>query len=220
MNDARQELIDRLRAYDKHNHRGKYARLCHEAADALSADASATPLAWMYDNGTENYFFQRERQDAPLNAKAGWTETPLYSCRSPAQQDEPSTPVARQEDAMSLLRRLRDWANDTIGGSWYAHDRVNPPLFDAVDAALANKRDTMDNDTGFLAYKAHAAPAAVARQEEPLATIIYRMEHWLLGFANGDAVSVEFAASLFDDLLPYLSAALSARQRDNPTEHS
>lgn len=26
-------LIRKLRAYDKHNHRGKYAVLCHEAAD-------------------------------------------------------------------------------------------------------------------------------------------------------------------------------------------
>ncbi len=32
-----EQLIQRLRNYDKHNHRGKYAVLCHDAAEFIEA---------------------------------------------------------------------------------------------------------------------------------------------------------------------------------------
>lgn len=39
--------------------------------------------------------------------------------------------------ALELLREARKWMNNAVGDSWAAHDRVNPPLFDAIDRALA-----------------------------------------------------------------------------------
>ncbi len=39
----RDALIARLRAYDTHNHRGKYAVLCREAAAMLEADRQEVP---------------------------------------------------------------------------------------------------------------------------------------------------------------------------------
>jgi hypothetical protein len=47
---------------------------------------------------------------------------------------------ARADELAKLLRRLREWANERSGDSWRVHDAVNPPLFEAIDAALAREQ--------------------------------------------------------------------------------
>ena len=40
-------------------------------------------------------------------------------------------------DTLELLRHARAWMNEAVGDSWRVHDRVNPPLFDAIDTRIA-----------------------------------------------------------------------------------
>src|ERR1017187_7034309 len=115
MNDARQELIaeidDWIRsALSPDSLKGEEAAvpILERIRAALSADASATPVArpygWLYEMGNESWF--RREQYQPHVSRDNMTEIPLYLGRSIPQQDEPSTPVARQEEAMWLLKEI------------------------------------------------------------------------------------------------------------------
>ncbi len=153
MTDARQELIARLdkeiafwtEVLDDQDIHPNYAMLLlRDCRAALSADASATPVAWMYEPHNNTIpGFRRFYYEQVYYIPERDTETPLYSCPRIPQQDEPSTPVARQEEPIVFMYQFKD-RTEFKTNRWHKHS--DPSVL----------KET------FL----YAAPAAVAREPQ------------------------------------------------------
>ena len=106
----------------------------------------------------------------PVTIAEIWIETPLYSCPRIPQQDEPSTPVARQEEPTA---RALEHAEYLAKGAEALLESVN--AYFAEDGDEQAKQEAMTDHMRGLRCDIYefrkrrdkvAAPAAVAREPQ------------------------------------------------------
>jgi hypothetical protein len=153
MDDATPEM---LRSIQK--------ELLRQLREKDAVHSSATPVAWMYENeyGAKLIELQRWGYGGKLKS---WTETPLYSCPRIPQQDEPSTPVARQEEPEKV--------NYVAGGRTHpATAQSDKPLGPDAVTKLGMDQYALGCKLPSIFWSmyqyglADAAPAAVAREPQ------------------------------------------------------